>query len=90
MVYGRKIRNCHQKSHPSWAYGAEIIVGTLLVGTTIADDLFNMQGTLRAVYNYAKDLVGVLLIGDGLRRIDGISIYYKNVLIDYLSKKSKE
>lgn len=85
-----KLETAIKKSHPSWAYGAEIIGGTLLAGTAIADNLFNMQGTLREVYNYATDLGGVLLIGDGLRRINGISDYYKNVLIKYLPKKSKK
>ncbi len=85
-----KLETAIKKSHPSWAYGAEIVAGTLLVGTAIADDLFNLQGTTREIYNYAKDLGGVLLIGDGLRRIDGIGRYYKSVLMDYLPKKSKE
>ena len=85
-----KLETALKKSHPSWAYGAEIVAGTLLAGTAIADDLFNLQGTLKEVYNYATDLGGVLLIGDGLRRINNIGSYYKRVLMDYIPKKSKE
>lgn len=85
-----KLETALRKSHSSWAYGAEIVTGTLLAGTAIADDLFNLQGTLKEVYNCATALGGALLIADGLRGINNISRYYKSVLMDYIPKKHKE
>ncbi|MDD5133465.1 MAG: hypothetical protein PHD81_04515 [Candidatus Nanoarchaeia archaeon] len=70
-----------KKGYNSWSYGLEIIAGTLLV---VADNHFNLQGQAKEIYDYATNLGGVLLIADGLRRIDNISTHYKKVLLDYI------
>lgn len=90
QVMKERLETALKKNHPSWAYSAEIVVGTVLAGTAIADELFNLQGILKEVYNSAAALGGGLLVGDGLGRINNISRYYRRVLMDYLPKKSKE